>query len=160
MPWRVESKPSVKTAPEPRYVPAPKPTAKALPRPAFGQQGDEERARPPRPPRYEERRRETAPVTPPSVVQQRDELDRVETKQPRITSPSAQPAPRVAQEATPSRTEKDRVQESREIKKDAAQEVRQRDRVEHVERADLPGKPANRVYRKNDQGKGDRRRSQ
>lgn len=170
LPWRIESKPDVKIAPEPHYVPAPKPTAKELPRPEFGQQGGEERVRPPLPPRYEERRRETAPVTPPSVVRQRDEPDRAETKQPRITPPSAPTTPRVTQESTPQRTEKERVQESHEIKKGAAtptapQEMRQRDRIENVERerADLPGKPANRVYRKNDQDKqdkGDRRRSQ
>jgi hypothetical protein len=83
LPWRVEQTQRVKAA-EPRYVPAPKRPTTELPRPEFGAQTGPERARPPLPPRYEERREERArqavpAVAPPVGVREPREVRKQET---------------------------------------------------------------------------------
>ena len=139
LPWNAKTANSLTmTVPEQRYVPIPKRPSSGLPRPEFGAQTGEERLRPPLPPRFEERRRAAEPsqneprlsrANPPREVRERGGLT-PETR---------------GSEATPITP---RSADSR--------EVRQR---EHVERENLPGKSANRVYRIKDKEKGERQRS-
>ena len=170
LPWRTEApKPETKAAPEQRYVPAPKRPSSDLPRPEFGAQTGAERPRPPLPPRYEERRREAEPAALGSVIRDRTETGRAEPGMPRATSPESMP-PRIMREAAPPRAVQQREREriTPEPRRGEAapagpraapEETRQRERVER-ERADLPGKPANRMYRGQDDDKRERRRSQ
>lgn len=170
LPWRTEApRPATKAAPEQRYVPVPKRPSSDLPRPEFGAQTGAERARPPLPPRYEERRREAEPAALGSVIRDRTETGRAEPRMPRATSPESMP-PRIMREAAPPRTVQEREREritpeprrgeaASTGPRAAPEETRQRERVER-ERADLPGKPANRMYRGQDDDKRERRRSQ
>ncbi len=171
LPWHAEApKPETKAAPEQRYVPVPKRPSNDLPRPEFGVQTGEERPRPPLQPRYEERRREAQPAAPGSVTRDRAETVRTEPRAPRATSPEPATPPRIMREAAPPRAVQEREREritpeSRRGEaapagpRAAPEETRQRERMER-ERADLPGKPANRMYRGQDDDKRERRRSQ
>ncbi len=214
IPWRSEaSRRQDRAAPEPRYVPSPRQQASEPSRPEFGNQSGAERARPPLPPRFEERRRETEmqapasrdrervesgraePATPrmePSEIaapprnvrevppmrqiqeRERAENIRSEPAVPRVMAPEAQMPSRSEREAPPPRAAQERereriVQEPRRIDaapsqpRAAPEPVRRQERVEpreeRRERADLPGQPANRMYRQ-DRENGERRRSQ
>jgi hypothetical protein len=144
LPWRTETpRAEKKTAPEQRYVEVPKRPSSDLPRPEFGAQTGAERATPPSQPSFRERRREAEPrtaqtpaptaATPPRAVQEQERV--------RTTSESRR------SEAVPSRTRSN------------PEAAPQQERVER-ERADLPGKPANRMYQDQDGKKNkDRRRS-
>ncbi|MDO8892872.1 MAG: hypothetical protein Q7V00_13575 [Sulfurimicrobium sp.] len=239
LPWRNEERRRQGSVePEPRYVPAPVRQSSELPRPAFGAQTGEERARPPLPPRFEERRREAeAPggrareraergqveqSSPPAAIsdnpeaatprrfeprmvpeparrqerierertessgqaeapapfnraQERAASGRVEPVAPRMVSPEEMMPPRGMREPAPTRPGQERERERERMmpeprRLDAApaqpraapEPVRRQERVERIERerADLPGQPANRTFRGQDRGDGERRRSQ
>jgi hypothetical protein len=149
LPWRTESpKSESKTTSEQRYVPVPKGPSNELQRPGFGVQTGAERLRPPLPPRFEERRREVEPRAP--------STDRIES-----TAPSS----RIMREAAPPRAVQERERErAKQVprREEAAQEESRAvtDAPRQRERVDLPGKPANRMYRGKDKENGERRRSQ
>ena len=133
LPWRTKS---AKDEPKPateQRVKLPKRSASELPRPAFGAQTGAERPRPPSPPRYKERLR-AADTAPPPVIQGRE--------QERIApEPRKAKAAKIAPRAVP-------------------EEVQQQ---QESESADLPGKPANRMYRgrgRDGEGGNRRQRSQ
>jgi len=167
LPWRTEaSKPEFKAAQERRFVLVPKQTTNELPRPDFGAQTGAERPRSALPPRFGERRRAVAPD---SVIQ--ENAGRIVSPirsqiEPRVgpdvqpgASRTAPPQPATPQPATPQRMmretapqgvfqERERmIQESRRSSpvpvapRAAPAETRQQ------QRTDLPGKPANRVFR-------------
>ena len=159
LPWRVTAtKPEKKTAAEQRYLLVPKHPSKDMSRPEFGAQTGEERLRPALPPRFEERRRAaepagtdqsvprvsrtTPPETPPQRIMRETALPPVVQERGRLT-----PEPRRS-EAAPAAP-----------RASAPREIRQR---QQVDRSNLPGKPANRVYRikDKDKEKGERQRSQ
>jgi hypothetical protein len=121
LPWSGESSNKV---PEKRYVPTPKRSSNDLPRPEFGTQTGAERPRSPLPPRFEDRR----PATEPAVTGKASR-ERVGTGQaePKVSRSIPFGAPTMQRESATPRA--------------AAAESKQQ------ERADLPGKPANRVYR-------------
>lgn len=154
LPWRGEtSRRQEKTAPAPRYVPAPRPTpASELPRPEFGTQAGEERARPPLPPRFQERRREAEIQAPREPARERAERSRTEPAAPRAAAPEAAAPPRTVREAV---QERRTTMEQRKV-----EPVQRQERVERRERADLPGQPANRMFRGQERGDGEHRRSQ
>lgn len=159
LPWRSEApRPAAKAA-EPRYVPAPKRPAADLRRPEFGAQTGPERERPPLPPRYEERKRQPAPATPPAVVREQRAIDKPEPKPERIAPPAAATQPRIVREPSPPRAAQERQPQASRKGEAAAPEARPKERVER-ERAELPGKAANRTYKGRDQDKSERRRSQ
>ena len=167
LPWRTEaSKPEFKAAQERRFALVPKQTTNELPRPDFGAQTGAERPRSALPPRFGERRRAVAPD---SVIQ--ENAGRIVSPirsqiEPRVgpdvqpgASRTAPPQPATPQPATPQRMmretapqgvfqERERmIQESRRSSpvpvapRAAPAETRQQ------QRTDLPGKPANRVFR-------------
>lgn len=171
LPWRTETpRAEKKTAPEQRYVEMPKRPSNDLPRPEFGAQTGAERATPPLQPRFKERRREAEPAAPGSVIRERTQPDRAEPRAPRTSAPEAAPPPRTVREIAPPRAaqEQERARAMPEPRRgeaapgwtrSAPEAAPQRERVER-ERADLPGQPANRVYRGQDNKEGgDRRRS-
>lgn len=171
LPWRTETpRAEKKTAPEQRYVEMPKRPSNDLPRPEFGAQTGAERATPPLQPRFKERRREAEPAAPGDMMQERTQPDRAEPRAPRTSAPEAAPPPRTVREIAPPRAaqEPERARAMPEPRRgeaapgwtrSAPEATPQRERVER-ERADLPGQPANRVYRGQDNKEGgDRRRS-
>lgn len=179
LPWRGEtSRRQEKAAPEPRYVPAPSRPGSELPRPEFGAQAGEERARPPLAPRFQERRREAEIPASGSRTRERAESGRVEPVVPRTVTPEAATPPRGMREAAPARQlqERERMMPAPEPRRFEAappqpravpeparrqDRVEQRqERVERRERADLPGQPANRMFRGQERGDGEHRRSQ
>ena len=147
LPWRSETpKAGKQTAPAQRYVEMPKGPSNGLLRPEFGAQTGAERAAPPLQPRFKEKLRDAEPAAPGNVMRERTQTDRAEPGMPRAVQKQerarAMPEPRRDETAAPGRT------------RSAPEAAPQR------ERADLPGKPANRMYR--DQGNkesGERRRS-
>ncbi|MDP2793104.1 MAG: hypothetical protein Q8O25_03315, partial [Sulfurisoma sp.] len=174
LPWRGESsRRQENAASEPRYVPAPGRPGSDLPRPEFGAQTGAERARPALPPRFEERRREAeAPVTG-NRIRERTESGRVEPVVPRAVIPEAAMPPRNMREAAPVRAvqerereriapEPRRIETAPSLPRVAPEPARRQERVERTERerADLPGQPANRMFRGQDRENGERRRSQ
>lgn len=227
LPWRSEERRRQGNAtPEPRYVPAPIRPSSELPRPVFGAQAGEERARPPMPPRFEERRRETEvpgvrtrergqteqtlpsaaipdspeaaapsrrvePVrrlerterergessgqaeapAPLNRTQERAASGRAESPSSRMASPETVAPLRGVREPTSARPAQERerervVSEPRRIEAAPSQPrvspepAQRQERVERRERTDLPGQPANRMYRGKDREDGERRRSQ
>jgi hypothetical protein len=140
LPWRTEtSRQEAKTVPEKRYVPTPKRSFNNLPRPAFGTQTGAERPRSPLPPRFEDRRLVTEPAVTGNVSREHAGSGQAESKASR-SIPFGSPT--IQREAATSRA--------------APAESKQQ------ERADLPGKPANRVYRNKgqDEEKGTQQRSE
>ncbi|MFZ5523135.1 MAG: DUF6600 domain-containing protein [Pseudomonadota bacterium] len=137
LPWTETSRREVKTIPEQRFVPIPKRSSSDLPRPEFGAQTGAERPRSPLPPRFEDRRRVTEPAVTGNM------RERAGTGQAAPMAPRSIPfgSPPAERNSSP------RV---------VPVEPRQQ------ERADLPGKPANRVYRtkEQDEEKGKRQRSE
>jgi hypothetical protein len=138
LPWPETSRREVKTTPEQRYAPMTRRPSNDLPRPEFGVQTGAERPRSPLPPRFGDRRRATEPAGAGSLSQERAGTGQAEPKTPRSV-PFGSPMQR---ETTPPRA--------------VPAETRQQ------EHADLPGKPANRVYRTKDQDEeqGKRQRSE
>jgi len=137
LPWRAETfRREAKSAPEQRYVPIPRRPSNDLPRPEFGAETGAERPRSPLPPRFEDRRRATEPAVTGNVSRERAGTGQAEPKAPR-TVPFGSPMTR---EAAPPRVAP----------------------AESQQRADLPGKPANRVYRMKDEDekKAKRQRSE
>jgi hypothetical protein len=171
LPWRTEA-PRIdkKSAPEQRYVEIPKRPSNDLPRPEFGAQTGEERAAPPLQPRFKERRREAEPASSGNVIRDRTQTDRTEPRAPRSAAPEAATPPRNVRELPPPRAvqEQERPRATPEPRRgeaapgwtrSAPESTPQRERVER-ERADLPGSPANRVYRgQENKENSDRRRS-
>jgi hypothetical protein len=171
LPWRTEAaRTERKTAPEQRYVEMPKSPSNDLPRPEFGAQTGAERATPPLQPRFKERRREAEPAAPGNVIRERTQTDRAEPRAPRTSAPEAPTPPRAVREIAPPHAaqEQERARATPEPRRGEAapgwtrsvpEATPQRERVER-ERADLPGKPANRMYRgQENKENGDRRRS-
>lgn len=171
LPWRTEAPRSGKiTAPEQRYVEMPKHPSSGLPRPEFGTQTGAERSTPPLQPGFKERRREAEPATSGNVIRERIQTNQVETMAPSTSIPETVTPPRAMRETIPPRPaqEQERVRATPEPRKgeaapgwtrSAPEATLQRERVER-ERADLPGKPANRVYRSQENKENsDRRRS-
>lgn len=175
LPWRTEAaKPETRVAQERRYVQVPKRTSTDLPRPEFGAQTGAERPRSPLPPSFGDRRREAAPG---SVIREHVETGRIESPiksqiEPRIeprasrTAPpeSATPPRSIIREAAPQRAVQERERVTPETRRSFAAPVGPRAapaETRQQERADLPGKPANRVFRVEDRDneKGERRRS-
>ena len=139
LPWSAEtSRREAKAAPKQSYVPAPKRPSKELPRPEFGSQTGAERPPSPLPPRFEDRRRATEPAVAGDVSRERAGAVQAEPKSPRSIPFGSPP---MARDATP---------------RAAPAESRQQ------QRADLPGKPANRVYQTKDRDdeQGKRQRSE
>lgn len=138
LPWRTDTfRQKATTVPEQRYVPRPRRLSNELPRPAFGAQTGAERPRSPLPPSFEDRRRTAEPATTGNVLRERAGTGQSEPKAPRA-APFGSPA--MTREAAPPRA--------------APAESRQQ------EHADLPGKPANRVYRIKDEEQGTRQRDE
>jgi hypothetical protein len=114
--------------------------------------------------------RETEPVASGNMTRERTQIDRSEPRAPRTSPPEAATPPRAVREISPPRTvqEQERARATPEPRRVEAapgwtrstpEATPQRERVER-ERADLPGQPANRVYRDQDNKEnGDRRRS-
>ena len=166
LPWRTEMpRTEKKSAPEQRYVEIPKRPSNDLQRPEFGAQTGEERAAPPLQPRFKERQREAEPASSGYVIRERTQTDRAEPRALRSSAPEATTPPRTVREITPSRAvqESERARTTLESRKGEAVPGWTRSAPEAVpqrERADLPGKPANRVYRGQDNKENsDRRRS-
>jgi hypothetical protein len=123
LPWRAETAKAA-TVQERRFVLVPKHIPNDLPRPAYGAQTGAERPRPPLPPRFMKRSREESPG---NVVREHAEAARASPSiEPGIsrTDPSVAPQ-RMMREIAPQRA------------------------VQQQEQGDLPGKPANRVFRDN-----------
>jgi hypothetical protein len=166
LPWRTEApRPEKKAAPEQRYVEMPKRPSNGLPRPEFGAQTGAERATPPLQPGFKEKQREAEPAAPGNVIRERTQTDRAESRAPRTSAPEAATPPRTVREIAPPRAvqEQERVRATPEPRKSEAAPGWTRPAPEAApqrERADLPGKPANRMYRGQDNKEsGDRRRS-
>jgi len=155
LPWRTEApKPEVKAAQERRYVIVPKRTPSDLQRPEFGAQTGAELPRSPLPPRFGDRRRETAPG---NAIRERAETGRIEPRiEPgvsRTSPPESATPPRIIRELPPQRAVQERERVSPEPGRSLAAPVAPRAApaaTRQQERADLPGKPANRVFRGQD----------
>lgn len=151
LPWRDKTtRPGTKTILEQRYVPAARRPANNLPRPEFGTQTGEERSRAPLPPRFEERRRAAEPVIPAGVARERAETGQTAPKATPAPSPEM-PAQRIMRETAPPRAiqERERVTpEPRRIETAPAAPRAAPAEIRQQERAELPGKPANRTYNK------------
>jgi hypothetical protein len=166
LPWRTGvPKPEAKAAQERRFVVVPKRVPNDLSRPEFGVQTGAERLRPPLPPSFGDRHRE---VVPGSMTRQPADTGRI---QPRIepgvsraTPPESVTPPSILRETTRQRATQERERITPESRRSPTapitphavpEETRQQDQ------ADLPGKPANRVFRLEDQDneKRDWRRS-
>ncbi len=158
LPWRSDvSRKAERHVPEQRYVPIRKHPFNDLRRPEFGDQTGAERPRPPLPPRFEERRREAEPTIPGNTIRETPWAARVEPKASQPPLPEAATPPRnMRDEGQPRALQERRMEhpapESRRGEaapiepRTAPEETQHRGQVEH-ERANLPGKPANRVYR-------------
>lgn len=197
LPWRggAAPRPDPKVAPERRFVSVPARPAGAAVRPALGGETGIERARPPLPPRFEERQREPQPAqpapatrererTPPSMAEppvpratEQERQRQVQPAQPvpmsrdreRVEIPPPQPkAPRVvapvpAQPRAMEQQEKQRVPaEPRRVETPSRPPQAAPAPGTQPEHAELPGKPANRVYRvpQRENEEQDQRRSQ
>ncbi len=162
LPWRDKTpKSERKTAPEQRYVPIPKRPSNGLPRPEFGIQTGEERHRAPLPPRFEERRRAAEPAVPGSVIRDRAETNQPEPRVPRTIPPETQPQ-RTMGETTPPRAVQERGGLTPEPRRSEATPAASRAapaEIRQQERTELPGKPANRVYRIKEKKKDERQHS-
>jgi hypothetical protein len=182
LPWRgvTATRPDPKVAPERRFVSVPAHPAGAAVRPALGSETGIERARPPLPPRFEEREREPQPAQPVPATRERERTppSMAEPPVPRATEQERQRQAEPAQPA-PTTRERERVKPPQPQPKappvvtpvpaqPRAVEQQERQRVPaeprrvetpvhppqaapaptpQPERAELPGKPANRVYR-------------
>lgn len=114
--------------------------------------------------------REAEPVIPGNVMREPGQTGRAEPRAPRTSAPEAATPPRAVREIAPPRAaqEPERARPAPEPRRGEAapgwtrpapEATPQRERAER-ERADLPGKPANRVYRGQDNKENsDRRRS-
>jgi hypothetical protein len=108
--------------------------------------------------------REAEPVIPGNVMRDRGQTGRAEPRPPRISAPEAATPPRV-REITPPRAvqEQERARSTLEPRRGEAVVPGRRSVPEAIpqrERTDLPGKPANRMYRGQDNKENsDRRRS-
>ncbi|MDD5366072.1 MAG: hypothetical protein PHR30_12085 [Gallionellaceae bacterium] len=172
LPWRNDS-PTVKAVPQTpvRVVPSTKRDDSGMRRPDYGQQGAEERPRPPPPPRYRETMPQTAPPAQP--VEVRDGPSHRPSEPPvrveRQAPPSWQPPPaREAQQpvrVTPPPRETPQTGQTREIGRGRGEQnapgeaVRSQERSRDEQRS-LPGKPANQMFRRGNQdqdGRDDRR---
>jgi hypothetical protein len=171
------SKPEAKVVQERRFVLVPKNTSNELQRPEFGAQTGAERTRTPLPPRFGARRREDAPVSAIQKNAGRIESPirsqiepRTEPKASRTAPSEPATPPGMMREAVPQRPVQQPVQQQvqQPIQQPVRQPVRQPERMmpesrrtlatpvtpraapaetRQQERADLPGKPANRVFR-------------
>jgi hypothetical protein len=195
LPWRsvTAARSDPRVAPERRFVSVPARPVGAAARPALGGETGIERARPPLPPRFEERQREPQPAQPAATTRERERTPpsmaeppvprAAEQERQRQTQP-AQPAPmsrdRERVETPQPRPEAPRVLTPAPAQPRAAeQQERQRIPAEprraetpvrppqavptpQPEHAELPGKPANRVYRvpQREKEDHDQRRSQ
>jgi hypothetical protein len=166
LPWRTEDpKSEKKPGPEQRYVEMPKHPSNDLPRPEFGTQTGAERATPPLQPSFKEKRRDAEPAAAGNVIRERTQPDRAEPRAPRTSAPEAATPPRTVREIAPPRAvqEQERARATQEPRRGEAASGRTRPAPETTpqrERADLPGNPANRMYRGQDNKEGgDRRRS-
>jgi len=114
--------------------------------------------------------REAEPAASGTMTREHTQTDRIEPRVPRTSAPEAATPPRAMRETIPPRPvqEQEKARATPEPRKgevepgwtrSAPEATLQRERVER-ERADLPGKPANRVYRGQDNKENsDRRRS-
>jgi len=166
LPWRTGvSKPEAKAAQDQHFVVVPKRVPNDLSRPEFGVQTGAERLRPPLPPGFGDRHRE---VVPGSMTRQPADTGRIQPRlEPgvsRATPPEPVTPPNILRETTRQRATQERERIMPESRRSPAapiappavpEETRQQDQ------ADLPGKPANRVFRMEDQDneKRDWRRS-
>jgi hypothetical protein len=117
-------------------------------RPPFGRQVGEERAEPPRPPRYQDVRRRQAPepqseqrVTPPPQSTQREER----RGQPSRESSAPAPTPPAQQPTERGNPERGWQRQRGETPTRAPQEQPQQQ--QQPQQRELPGEPANRVFR-------------
>lgn len=185
LPWRgvTAPRPDPKVAPERRFVSVPARPAGAAVRPALGSETGIERARPPLPPRFEERQREPQPAQPAAVTRERERTppSMAEPPVPRATEQERQRQAEPPQPAQPAPTtrERERVEplqpqpkaprvvtpvpaQPRAVEQQERQRVPAEPRrvetpvrppkaapapIPQPEHAELPGKPANRVYR-------------
>lgn len=159
LPWRTES-PMVKpvTPPPVRVMPIPKREDSGMRRPEYGQQGTEERPRPPQPPRYRETTQLQQTTHPPQPAQVRDDSSRRQPEPP-VRMERQAPPPR----QPPSVRETQQTGQTREIRRDRVEQpgqaVRSQEGPGDTQRS-LPGKPANQMYRRGNQepdGRDDRR---
>lgn len=148
LPWRVdEARKDTRTPAGQRFVPIIKHPSKEMRRPEFGDQTGAERPRPPLPPGFEERRREVDPAIPGSVPRENTEAGRVEPRMPHSSPPESANQPRAQERRMGHITPGARRGEAAPAEpRTTPEEAQQRGQVEH-ERTNLPGKPANRVYR-------------
>ena len=159
LPWPTEAPHAVPRAAEPHYVPAPKRSAADLRRPEFGAQTGPERERPPLPPRYEERKRESPPAASPDIGREQRDVARPEPRRERVAPPEAATQPRIVREPFPPRAAQERQPQGSRKGEAAPQEARPKEHAER-ERGELPGRAANRTYGGRDHDKPERRRSQ
>jgi hypothetical protein len=171
LPWRSElPKPDIGATHQRSYVLVPKRAAADLPRPEFGARAGAERSRPNLPPRFGERRREAVPDSSgrapagtgsPIGSQPGPNASRTVHAQPATATPQPGTSQHVTREvAPPAVQERERVmQESR---RSMASPYAAPEEIRRQARPDLPGKPANRVFRTENErgGQGDRRSSQ
>jgi hypothetical protein len=161
LPWRTEApKPETRSVLGRRFVLVPRQKSTDLPRPEYGAQAGAERPRPSLPPGFGERRREALSD---SATREHAETGRtgsrtetpIEPKVSRTASPESTTSPRMMREVTTQRVmpEPGRILAVPAAPLSGPAEVRQQDR------ADLPGKPANQVFRvqARDAEKGERR---
>ncbi len=158
LPWRAEvtPRPAVRVAPERRLVTVPGQPARQPVRPEFGAGTGGERERPPPPPRLEDRsraqpqpaeprgtdrERQRAPAAPPPPAVR----ERADTPQPESRAPRPMPSAPVQPRTVEPREERRPVPEPKPAA--APQGAPQAAPGRQQERAELPGKPANRVYR-------------
>jgi len=196
LPWvgATAPRPDPKVAPERRFVSVPARHAGAPARPEFGGETGIERARPPLPPRFEERQREraapslveprtpgvAAPVPAQPRVMEQQERQRVPAEPPkletqRVPQPAPapmvrererveapKPAPQAPRVVTPVPAQPRAMQQQERQRVPAEPPRAETQRAPQPERADLPGKPANRVFRVpgEENVDGDQRRSQ
>ena len=151
LPWRAKpTKEESKIKAEQRLVPLPKRPANDLPRPQFGAETGAERLRPPTPPRFKERQRDSEPV-PSQGLEQRVETGRGQPE------PLRSAPPRIIQGREKERVspEQSRSEQSRPAPRVVSEETQ---RQMELDQKDLPGKPANRMFRGKDTEKNKERR--
>lgn len=192
LPWRTETpKPEIKAAQQRRFVLVPKQTTKELSRPDFGAQTGAERPRPAPPPGFGERRRAVPPDS--AIKENAGRIEspaksQIETRvQPGVQTGASRPAP--SEPATPPGMMREAIPQrpvQQQVQQPVQQPIRQPERmiqesrrtlaapvapraapaeIRQQQRTDLPGKPANRVFRVKEKAgeKGDKieqRRSQ
>lgn len=178
LPWRGETlRRQDPAVPEPRYVPPPERPDNGLPRPEFGTQTGAERPRPPLPPGLEQRHRETEIVPPVSRTRERSENIRTDPVVPRAIPPATSTLPRSAREVEPAPPVQQHAREPQRITPEprgletTPPQPRRVEtapppprpapvpaRVQERSGTDLPGQPANRVFRDQDGGNVEGRR--